>query len=82
MKFSAIELRRSIRREWFLGVSLVTTLAFVLYGKTLLGSLDTPLWLGVIFIWLFAVILGAALAVARHADRVAESSASLTALWS
>jgi Ca2+:H+ antiporter len=72
VKSSAIELRRTIRHEWFLGVALATTLAFVLHGKTLLGSLSEPLWLGVIFIWLFAVILGAALAVARHADRVAE----------
>jgi Ca2+:H+ antiporter len=72
VKSSAIELRRTIRHEWFLGVALATTLAFILHGKTLLGSLSEPLWLGVIFIWLFAVILGAALAVARHADRVAE----------
>jgi Ca2+:H+ antiporter len=72
VKVSAIELRRAIRHEWFLGVSLATTLAFVLYGETLRGSLSQPLWLGGIFIWLFAVILGAALAVARHADRVAE----------
>jgi Ca2+:H+ antiporter len=72
VKFTALELRRGIRREWFLGVSLATVLAFLLHGQTLLGSLSEPLWLGLLFVWLFAAILGAALSVARHADRIAE----------
>ncbi len=37
-----------------------------------MGLLATPLWLGLIFIWLFGVILGSAILVARHADGVAE----------
>ena len=35
-------------------------------------ALSNPLWLAVIFIWLFGVVLGSALSVVRHADRVAE----------
>ena len=63
---------RAIGDEWFLGVSLATTLAFVLLGETLMAKLADPLWLGFIFVWLFAVVLGSALLVARHADQVAE----------
>lgn len=34
--------------------------------------MHNPLWLGFIFVWLFAVVLGSALCVAHHADHVAE----------
>ncbi len=59
------------RDEWFLGVSAATCLAFFLGGRVLLEGLSSPLWLGFIFFWLFAVVLGSALAVVRHADHLA-----------
>ncbi|WP_426269464.1 calcium:proton antiporter [Dyella kyungheensis] len=61
---------RLLRREWFLAVSVATSIAFVCYGTRLLDGLDGPLWLAVIFLWLFAVILGSALAVVRHAEHL------------
>jgi len=64
---------KAIRAEWFLGVSLATTLVFLLAGGPLVANLSKPLWLALIFVWLFGVLLGSALSVVRHADRVAEA---------
>jgi Ca2+:H+ antiporter len=61
-----------IRQEWFLTVSAATSLAFLLSSTTLLGRLSNPLWLTCIFLWLFAVVLGSALSVVRHADHLAD----------
>ncbi|WP_430390719.1 calcium:proton antiporter [Dyella sp. 20L07] len=61
-----------LRGEWFLGISAVTSVAFLAYGPRLLSGLDRLSWLGVIFVWLFAVILGSALSVVRHAERLGE----------
>jgi Ca2+:H+ antiporter len=66
------QLRKAIAGEWFLAVSLATTLAFAVPGETLFDALTNPLWLALIFIWLFGVVLGSALSVVRHADHVAE----------
>jgi Ca2+:H+ antiporter len=60
-----------IRDEWFLVVSAATTLAFLLSGGILLGNLASPPWLAFISVWLFAVVLGSALCVVRHADHLA-----------
>src|SRR3954451_16217450 len=60
-----------IRDEWFLAVSAATSLAFLVSGGALLGGLSSPPWLAVIFLWLFAVVLGSALSVVRHADHLA-----------
>jgi Ca2+:H+ antiporter len=60
-----------LRQEWFLGFSGLTALAFLLFGDTLFGGLGQPVWLAVVFLWLFAAILGSALAVVRHAEYVA-----------
>jgi Ca2+:H+ antiporter len=64
---------KAIRAEWFLGVSLATALVFALAGRTLFAALTHPLSFALIFIWLFGVVLGSALAVVRHADRIAEA---------
>lgn len=72
MKAKRKALLHAIGDEWFLGISLATTLAFALFSGKLLNGLDNPLWLGLIFVWLFAVVLGSALCVVRHADHVAE----------
>ncbi len=62
----------ALRREWFLGVSFATTLGFALGGEALYSELSNPIWLAVVFLWLFGTVMGSALAVVRHADRVAE----------
>lgn len=60
------------RSEWMLVISAVTSVIFLLAGSRLLAGLNNPLWLIVVFVWLFATILGSALSVVHHADRVAE----------
>jgi Ca2+:H+ antiporter len=60
-----------IRNEWFLAVSAATCIAFLLSGGVLFGGLSSPPWLAFIFLWLFAVVLGSALSVVRHADHLA-----------
>jgi len=61
----------AIREEWLLGVSAATVLAFLLFGNLLLAEPQAPLRLGLVFIWLFSVMLGSALAVVRHAEHLA-----------
>src|SRR3984957_13638062 len=61
----------ALRQEWFLGFSAMTALAFLLFGNTLFGGLAQPLSLSLIFLWLFAAILGSSLAVVRHAEHLA-----------
>jgi Ca2+:H+ antiporter len=61
-----------LRKEWFLVVSACSCLAFLAFGDALLAGFANPLWLAFVFAWLFAVVLGSALAVVRHADRLAE----------
>lgn len=60
-----------VREEWFFGVSGATALLFLVAGERLLGDLSHPAWVALLFIWLFSVVLGAALAVVRHADCLA-----------
>ncbi|GAB2583213.1 calcium:proton antiporter [Dyella jejuensis] len=62
----------TLRKEWFLVLSLATTAAFALRGEVLTSGLSNPYRLGLVFFWLFAVVLGSALAVVRHADHLAE----------
>jgi Ca2+:H+ antiporter len=65
-------LRRAVRIEWFLGVSLATCAIFAAVGEHIFDRLDHPLWLAVVFVWLFGVVALSAVAVARHADHLAE----------
>ena len=60
-----------IRNEWFLAASAGSALCFAFFGHQLLGAISNPLWLGAIFLWLFAAVLGSALAVVRHAEHLA-----------
>jgi Ca2+:H+ antiporter len=53
-------------------VVLVTTAAFLVFGKGWLADLSNPLWLALMFAWLFGTILWAALKVVHHADMLAE----------
>ncbi|WP_183898840.1 calcium:proton antiporter [Rhizobium metallidurans] len=61
-----------LRREWFLAISALTSVIFLLQGPKLLALLANPFLLTLIFLWLFSVVLGSALAVVRHADHLAE----------
>jgi Ca2+:H+ antiporter len=60
-----------IRAEWFLAVAAATSLAFLLPQTGLPGDLTNPIRLALVFAWLFAAVLGSALAVVRHADHLA-----------
>jgi Ca2+:H+ antiporter len=60
-----------VREEWFLGVSVATGVAFLCFGSSIMGRLGNPFWLAVIFVWLFAAVLGSVLGVVRHADNLA-----------
>jgi Ca2+:H+ antiporter len=69
---SAALIRRLARREWFLGVGAATSLVFMVFEDELFAGLSRPVWLAALFIWLFAVVLGCALGVVRHAELVAK----------
>jgi len=62
---------RSLRQEWILPVSVITTGLFLAFGTGWLGNLDNPFWLVFMLVWLFAAILLSALAVVRHAESLA-----------
>lgn len=66
MRFSS-----ALRHEWFLGFSWATSFAFLVWGDALFSGLEHPLWLVLIFAWLFGAVLGSALAVVRHAEHLA-----------
>jgi len=59
------------RREWFLLASYGTVLAFSWQKDVLLAGLDNFAKLALVFLWLFAVVLGSSLRVVGHADRLA-----------
>jgi Ca2+:H+ antiporter len=59
------------RREYWLLAALLTCAAFVWYGNAFTARLSEPAHLVGILAWLFVVILGSALSVVRHADRLA-----------
>jgi Ca2+:H+ antiporter len=64
--------KRLVRAEWFLPVSIATSLVFLLFGDTLKAdSADATVQAGV-FIWLFLAILWSAMCVVRHAEHLAE----------
>jgi Ca2+:H+ antiporter len=61
----------SLVDEWFLGVGLVSSAAFLFRGAFLADHLSTPYGLGLLFGWLFAAAFGCCLSVVRHADHLA-----------
>ena len=67
----ANDITKTLRAEAPLAVVIATTLAFLAFGQDWLSDLSDPLWLALMFGWLFAVILWAALKVVHHADCLA-----------
>lgn len=61
-----------VRREWFLAVGFVTSVIFELWPDALFSGMANPLWLAFLLAWLFAVVLGCALGVVRHAECLSE----------
>ncbi|WP_233192802.1 calcium:proton antiporter [Acidimangrovimonas sediminis] len=61
-----------LAREWFLVVTLATVGMFVFAGPALFALQKHPLGLAFVLIWLFAVVMGTAMGVVRHAEALAE----------
>jgi Ca2+:H+ antiporter len=66
-----VSTRRLVRAEWFLAVSIATSLAFLLFGDTLKTDSADATVQAVVFIWLFLSILWSAMCVVRHAEHLA-----------
>ena len=60
-----------IRREWPLLVSYGTAALFFVFHQQLLERMESPLWAGLAFLWLFAVMLKSAFSVVRHSEILA-----------
>ncbi len=59
------------REEKFLFISAGTALVFLGFGKVMMANLGNPLWFTLVFVWIFAALLGAVFSVVRHADHLA-----------
>ena len=68
---SAAGVRASMRAELALGIGLGTAAIFYAAGNRLVEDITHPFGLIGIFLWLFIVILWAAMSVVRHADCLA-----------
>jgi Ca2+:H+ antiporter len=66
-------IRNLVFREWLLGVSLATSAFFAIRGEVLFEAQTNPQWHALAFVWLFAVVMGSALSVVRHAEAIAEA---------
>ncbi len=64
--------QRLARSEWFLPVSIATSLALLLFPDALTGEATGPAVQAAVFIWLFVAILCSAMSVVRHAEHLAE----------
>ncbi|MDK4741799.1 calcium:proton antiporter [Rhizobium sp. CNPSo 3464] len=72
LAFRPHELTRLFREEWFLAISILTSLFIISFEGELFQQLSNPVWLAFSFFALFAAVLGSALSVVRHADHLAE----------
>jgi Ca2+:H+ antiporter len=63
---------RPVINEWFLAVSVGTSVVFAVFGPSLLRGFDKPYWLAIVFVFLFATIMGSVLGAVRHADQLSE----------
>ena len=57
----------AIREEWFLGVSVATSLAFLAFSEQIFAKISGPFWFAVIFLWRPADIGGFRVRIAAPA---------------
>jgi Ca2+:H+ antiporter len=72
LSWKNVSTHRLVRSEWFLAVSILTSLAFLLFGDQLKAESADAAVQAVVFIWLFVTILWSAMSVVRHAEHLAE----------
>ena len=60
-----------LRKERILLISTISAMLFLLYGDTWMEQLGNPIWFAGISLWLFSVILFAAIGAVRHAEVLA-----------
>jgi Ca2+:H+ antiporter len=60
-----------LRREWPLGVILITAAVFLVYGAGWLADLSSAGWFAFVSLWLLATMFLSAFAVVRHAEALA-----------
>lgn len=61
-----------LRKEWPLVLSVVSLLVAFLWSDALFGELETGVRIGLLFAWLFVVILLSAFSVVHHAESLAQ----------
>jgi Ca2+:H+ antiporter len=61
-----------LRADLGLIAGVITTVLFFTVGKEWLADLTSLTWLGLMFVWLFGVMIWCAFGVVRHADALAE----------
>jgi Ca2+:H+ antiporter len=61
----------ALRQEWPLALNLLTTVLFLVFGKSWLADLSALAWLAFLTVWLFVIILISAFAIVRHAESLA-----------
>lgn len=60
-----------LRNERVLWLSAISAILFLLYGDAWMDKLHNPFWYAGISVWLFAIILFAAIGAVRHAEILA-----------
>src|SRR5207302_5582949 len=60
-----------LRSEFSLIIGVVTAAIFLWAGSGLVENLEHPGVIGIVFVWLFVVVLWSAISVVRHADSIA-----------
>ncbi len=66
-----VKLPGLVREEWLLGAAMGASAIIIGFEPLLEDRLSTPSGLALLFLWLFAVVLGACMSVVRHADHLA-----------
>jgi Ca2+:H+ antiporter len=60
-----------LKQERTLILSVITAVLFMLFGSRWMANIGDPIWLTGLSIWLFSVVLAAAMAAVRHAEALA-----------
>lgn len=66
-----LNLIQTIKSEWALLLSFVTTGLFLLFGSAWLADLSNIAWFSFMLIWLLVAILASAFAIVHHAEALA-----------